>query len=164
MKTDPFVIEAGNPVSFRTEQPTEGDAYVWINILLRNHHYHKVLRIYNGKKEWFCLNEKGSTVPVNNTQPKIPKPEVTAVRQFAIVSIAFGNSVKTYDYLLNNKSKQRITKDQKVELVSGSRNNQCVAIKHLIKCDKIPKHVTKQLIVTSPTSAIVGFLDKGGTT
>lgn len=80
---------------------------------------------------------------------------------YSIISVSFGKTEKTYDYLLTNKSGQQIVKDQKVNIITGGNSSQRIQIKHLIKFEKVPSHVTKTLIITSPTTGLVGYIKKG---
>ncbi|MCQ2076730.1 MAG: hypothetical protein MJZ20_06835 [Bacteroidaceae bacterium] len=83
---------------------------------------------------------------------------------YSIISVSYGVSEKTYDYLLSNHSGQKVVKDQTVQIITGSSMYQSVKIKHLNRFEKVPLHVTKQLILTSPTTAIIGLINRGGTT
>lgn len=107
-------------------------------------------------------NTKTVDKPVIRNQTSISSSSPEVKHHYGIISIMFANYGKTYDYFLINKSKQRLSPEQQLTLITGSHNNKTITLKHLKFCDQVPTHVTKSLIVTTPTTAIIGLIPKGG--
>lgn len=89
------------------------------------------------------------------TQRSQPVEETPRLLPYKVVSVSFGNSEKTYDYLLINKSGQRVVKDQQVKVVTGTHDYNLLNIRHLNRYESVPEHVTKQLTLTSIDSGVI---------